>query len=304
MKKKFDILGLGCIAIDEILYVANYPRADGKVEVLRRERHCGGLCTTALVAAARLGAQCAYAGMLGADDDSRFIEDALRRERVDVSHVVRNVKAGPVRSVIVVDENRQTRTIFYEARNLTGAHPARPSRATILSSRVLLVDRFGIPGMIRAASIARQNGVPVVADFESSDVPRFRELLALVDHLVISRGFASVLTGERTPATAAMKLWSRARTAVVVTCGSSGCWHLGGVHKRPKHRAAFRVNTVDTTGCGDVFHGAYATALARGMSLEERVGFASAAAALKSTGRGGQSAIPDLEAVQRLMAEK
>jgi len=304
MKKKFDILGLGCTAIDDSLYVTSYPRADGKVEVLQRERHCGGLCATALVAGARLGARCGYAGTLGDNDDSRFVEDTLRRERVDVSHVVRSRRAGPVRSVIIVDENRRTRTIFYETKNCTGAHPARPARETILNTRVLLVDRFGVHGMIRAARIARQNGIPVVADFETSEVPRFRELIKLADHLVISKGFALALTGERTPALAAMELWNRTRAAVVITCGSSGCWYLDCIRIRPKHMAAYRVKTVDTTGCGDVFHGAYATALARGMLLEERVRFASAAAALKSTGQGGQSAIPDLKAVQRLIEEK
>src|SRR5215212_2439199 len=96
--KQFDVIGLGCAAVDDILYVERYPRADAKVRVLRRERHCGGLTVTALVAAARLGARCAFAGTLGFDDGSEFVLEKMRREGVDVRYAVRREDAGPVRS--------------------------------------------------------------------------------------------------------------------------------------------------------------------------------------------------------------
>ncbi len=61
----FDILGLGCTAVDDLLYVEHYPAADSKVRIRRQERQGGGLTGTALVAAARMGARCQYAGGLG-----------------------------------------------------------------------------------------------------------------------------------------------------------------------------------------------------------------------------------------------
>ncbi len=292
MKNSFDVLGLGVTAVDDILYVPNYPPADGKVEVRLRERHCGGLCATALVAAARLGATCAFAGTLGADDGSRFVLDTLKREKIDTRHVIRRSDAGPVRSVIVVDESRRTRNIFYDTQQALGADLKRPAKALIFRARVLLVDRFGIPGMIRAAKIARAAGVPVVADFESSHLPRFAELLALSDHLIVSHGFATAVTGAKTPAAAAAKLWRPNRRAVVITCGADGCWFTDGL--KDQYLPAFRVKAIDTTGCGDVFHGAYAFALARGLPLKERLRLASAASAIKATRHGGQSGIPTL----------
>jgi sulfofructose kinase len=69
----------------------------------------------------------------------------------------------------------------------------------------------------------------------------------------------------------------------------------------PKYQPAFRVKAVDTTGCGDVFHGAYAFALARGMALEERIRLAAATAALKATQPGGQAGSPSLRAVRRYL---
>ena len=302
MTKRYDVLGIGCTAVDDILYVPQYPPADGKVEVRARERHCGGLCATALVAAARLGAKCAFAGTLGGDEESQFVRRTLKAEGIDTQHVVRRKEAGPVHSVIVVDEVERTRNIFYDASKALGADAKRPAREIIHSSRVLLVDRFGIPGMIRAARIARRAGIPVVGDFESFHLPRFKELLELTDHLIVSANFAKLLTGEKNPASAAKKLWRDDRSVVVITCGAEGCWFLDAATSKAKHLPAFQVKAVDTTGCGDVFHGAYAAALARGMTLKERLRVASATAALKARQHGGQAGIPTWREVEKFLS--
>jgi ribokinase len=167
---------------------------------------------------------------------------------------------------------------------------------------VLLVDHLGIDGMIEAARVAREAGVPVLADFEEIDQPRFEELLGCVDHLILSRDTACALSGASTPGDAALALAAPGREVVAVTAGAEGCWYLDCRGGRPQHQPAFAVRTVDTTGCGDVFHGAYASALARGLDLSERIRFAAAAAALKATRRGGQRAIPDRAAVEELLA--
>ena len=101
MKKRFDLLGLGCSAVDDILHVRAWPSADAKTQVLRRERHCGGLTATALVAAARLGGACAYAGVLGEDEDSAFVLDRLQHQGIDISRMIRRRGVRPVRSVII-----------------------------------------------------------------------------------------------------------------------------------------------------------------------------------------------------------
>jgi len=300
-RSRIDVLGLGCTAVDEILYVPHYPPADGKVEVRVRERHCGGLAATALVAAARLGVRAAFAGTLGFDEGSQFVLETLQREGVDTRHCVRRKNAGPVRSTIVVDERRGTRNIFYNTDQVAGADSHAPAAAVIQAARVLLVDRFGIPGMIRAARLARARKIPIVADFESSHLPRFRELLSVVDHLIISAEFARHVTGIQTPKAAAEALWTPGRAVVVVTAGARGCWYLDDAHTRAAHFPAFPVTAVDTTGCGDVFHGAYAAALARGAKLPERLAWASATAALKATRRGGQDGIPERRMVERFL---
>ena len=303
MSPKFDILGLGCTAVDELLFVAAYPSADGKARVQRRERHCGGLTATALIAAARLGGKCAFAGVLGEDEQSRFVLECLKRENVRITHVVRRPDARPIQSTVVVNERRKTRAIFFDTNHVYGADPNAPTEKMIRSTRVLLVDSFGIKGMIRAAGIARAAGIPVVADFESSDLPGFSKLLGLVDHLILSAGFACKLTGAKHPAEAARRLWTKDRQAVIVTRGAKGCYYLASGDDTPKSMPAFKIKALNTTGCGDVFHGAYALALARNLELKGRIRFASAAAACKATQHNGQDGFPTLKIVNRLLEQ-
>ncbi|MBI4551686.1 MAG: hypothetical protein HY710_05420 [Candidatus Latescibacteria bacterium] len=294
-----DVLGLGCVAIDDLLYVESYPPPDIKIPILRHDRQCGGLTATALVAASRLGSACAYAGVLGDDELSDYAIQRLKQERVDLTHLVRRPEVRPVHSVIVVDTTRQTRTIFYDLYGVVGADAAWPPAAVIRSTRVLFVDYVGMEGMLRASQIAREAGIPVVADLEDDRSPFFARLFGLIDHLIVSRDFAARLTGASDPAAAAIRLWTPERRVVAVTCGADGCWYLTRAHHGvPQHQPAYPVETVDTTGCGDVFHGAYASALARGVEVAERVRFASAAAALKATQPGGQAGIPTRPVVE------
>ncbi len=288
----YDVLGLGCATVDDLLYVDQFPAPDVKTRVLRSERQGGGLTATALVAASRLGARCAYAAVLGHDEYSQFVAHNLQRENVDLSHIVWSKGARPIHSTIVVDTQRHTRNIFFEISGAVGAHDELPHEDVIRASHVLFLDHYGTTGGIRAAQIARAASIPVVADLERENVPRFDELLSLVDHLVISQAFAMRYTSTHSPAEAALALWNKNRQVVVVTCGAQGCWSLEADELQVRHHVAFAVETVETTGCGDVFHGAYAASLARGCKLDERVRFASAAAALKATKHGAQSGIP------------
>jgi sugar/nucleoside kinase (ribokinase family) len=299
---KFDVLGLGCVAVDDLIYVESYPQADYKVRIERQERQCGGLTATALVAASRLGVRCAYAGVLGEDPLSEFALGRLRAEKIDLTQMTFQSQARPVHSTIIVASSDHSRTIFYDLAGAVGAHPDKPAPEVIRASKVLIIDRFGMEGMIRAAKIAREAKIPVIADLENDKTPRFAELYALADHIIVPREFAVRFTGESDPPACALALAKEGTSAAVVTCGRKGCWYFSRSELgEPKHQPAFAVNAKDTTGCGDVFHGAYAAALARGMKLADRVRFASAAAGLKATKPGGQLGIPTLEQVERFL---
>ena len=204
-----DVLGLGYTAVDELLYVDAHPAADAKIPVRRRERQCGGLTATALVAAARLGCRCAYAGTLGTDELSQFVIQRLQAEGIDVSCVRLRAEARPVHSTIIVDQSRQTRTILYELADSLPPDDAWPEEQLVRSARVLFVDHSCVTTMHRAARVARAAEIPVVADLESGEDPRFAQLLAEIDHLVLPRHFALQVSGEKEPRAAAAALYSR-----------------------------------------------------------------------------------------------
>jgi len=94
-------------------------------------------------------------------------------------------QAGPVRSTIIVSVDDGARTILAEYPAVCDAHPDWPPADVIAQSHVLLVDHAGVPGMIRAARCARQAKRPIVCDIEQT-APGFEDLLALVDHVVLS----------------------------------------------------------------------------------------------------------------------
>jgi len=299
-KKSFDVLGLGCVAVDDLLYVPSFPSADGKVRVEQSARRCGGLTGAALVTAARQGARCVYAGCLGTDELSRYAADNLAQEGITTAPAPRLPEAGVVRSVIVVGRDTGSRNIFFQTEGLLGAHDSLPSEEVIQSARVLFIDHYGMRGNLRAARLARAHGTAVVADFEEASAPVFKEVMDLVDHLILSNTFALGITGEPDAPRAALALWRPDRVAVIVTCGAQGCWSVSaGAKPAARHHGAFPVKAADTTGCGDVFHGAYAARLARAEPLDKRIRFAAAAAALKAMG----NEIPRLREVEAFLGK-
>jgi ribokinase len=302
MKPKFDLLALGGVAVDDLLYAASYPPADEKAVVLCRERQCGGISAIALITAARLGCACAYGGVLGQDELSDFAAAQMQAEGINLKHLSRRAEVRPIHSVIIIDTTCGSRNIFFDVNGVLGAAPDWPPAAVIESARVLFVDWFSIPGMIRAARLARQAGIPTVGDFEQVPLPGLPVLLGLTDHLIVSESFAGKLTGAGEPRRALEKLWKKHHQLVAVTSGAKGCWYLSAENPSlPRHQPAFKVKVVDTTGCGDVFHGAYAAALAEGMNVPERMRFAAAAAALKATKPGAQKGIPTLAEVRKFL---
>jgi sulfofructose kinase len=301
-----DILGLGAVAVDDLLHLDEYPRPDSKMPVRRVERRAGGNTATALVAARRMGRACDYAGSLDPDDElSRFIIAAFEAEGVSVRHLARRPGVRPVHSTILMDAAVKTRTILFEMRDAVGADPDLPAEEVIRSARVLLVDHVGLPGMVRAARIARSAGIPVVGDLERDDGALFAELLALADHLVLPYDSAQAFTGGRSSADIVRALWRPDRSAVVITRGAEGAWYLTSEEPRTVyHQPAFKVQEVDTNGCGDVFHGVYAVGLSEGMPAADRIRFASAVAALKAARQGGQTAIPLRAGAEQFLKER
>ena len=300
-KKQFDVCGFGIAAVDDVVELVRFPAPDTKVPVLSIERHGGGQCTTALVAAARLGLKCAYAGLLGRNELSQYTISLLGQEGVEYRAEIRYPDAGPYYSIVLLDRSTGERTLLYSSVHVRPPSPDDIDENLIAGSRALLVDQLGPAGTLQACRYAQRWGVPVIADFERADDEALREAITRVDHLILPARVARELTGCSDPGDAARALATTGRACTAVTDGKRGCWFVAG-GSGVRHQPAFEVEVVDTLGCGDVFHGAYAAATVRAMTPEFAIRYAAAAAALKATRKGAQSGIPNHQQVEALLA--
>ncbi len=296
----WDVLAFGALAVDEICYVGGYPVPNSKNEVRATDRESGGLAGNVLVTVARMNLSAAYCGVFGNNELSRFSRAQLENEGVDCSACTTVEQAQPFHSFVIVDESTGSRTILYSSEGVTEPEPDTITSGLVENCRVLFVDHTASNAALRAARIARAAGIPVVADIERVENPAVDELLDISDHLIVGIDFGRAHTGRIAPEEVVDALEGASRRVVVVTAGEEGCWwrSTGG---SVAHQKAFPVLTVDTLACGDVFHGAYAAAVAEGHIPAEAVLRATAAASLKAARRGGRSGIPRRHEVEALL---
>jgi sulfofructose kinase len=290
-----QIIGLGLSALDILMRTHQMPTWEegGHMESLRFDG--GGPVGTALVAAARLGAQTGYIGTCGNDDIARLKMSFLTKEGIDTSQT--KVRPIPEPQVVFVYVNAASgeRTFgFVDRSDRDLLQPEELDKAYILSADYLHLDGFHFDAALQAAQWMKDAGKKVVLDAGKTDgklTQRSRDLVALTDILICGSGFAPNLTGES-------DLWQAGRAAlhfgpsiVVQTEGENGSYTVTAGEEF--HTPAFKVAVVDTTGAGDVFHGAYITGLLQGWDLPRTALFASAVAAIKCTQLGGRAGIPN-----------
>lgn len=284
-----EVVGFGSVTVDEFWFLGA-PLAGDKARVVRTETHYGGNVATALAACARLGTPAAFLGHLpGAARWSGIAAD-LRSHGVDLSRARTDEATDPIQATVLVDPSGE-RFIAYDDQTAVGA-PADLALEPVRAAGALLLDAYAPEHSLRVVRAARDAGVPVVADLEFGEGPAYDDLIARVDHLVLPAVYAAARTGHADPAAAVEALWTEDRAAVVVTAGADGCWFRTPDDARIRHQAAFSVPVVDTTGCGDVFHGAYCSGLVDGLPVQECVELAARAASVCAGRPGGRSQLP------------
>ena len=287
----FDVLGIGYSAMDYTGIVPRYPDLDEKVELTRFARQGGGPCANAMVTVARLGGKASYVGRMGDDDFGRFMLDQLRAEGVDTSQVVIEPGAQSQFSFIVVDADTGKRTIFWTRSEIPSLGAEEISREHVLSARVLHVDGHDLLAAAEAVIWANEAGIPVV--FDGGTARGGSDLMVdHADYAVVSHRFARTFTGEDDPEAGARKLFRGRHRLAAVTMGDAGCVYVTA--EGTFYQPLFEVDVIDTTGAGDVFHGALSFGVSKGWPIPESIEFASAVAAVKCTELGGRMGIPSL----------
>jgi sulfofructose kinase len=293
------ILMAGMSNLDHIWSVAHFPPTASRTPATGYRRQGGGPAATAAVAAARLGAAVELWSFHGDDDAGASLTRELEREGIDVSNV-RTVPGAttPVSAVLVTPEGERHIFPHRDVASLDRASGWLDERLDGCAA-VLFDGRY--PALCSAvATAANDRAIPTIADL--GDTAAW-DLAPRADHLVVPLECARAVSGIDSPALAAPGVRQRTGQVVGITCGGDGSWFL--VDGEPVHVPAPTVDrVVDTTGAGDVFHGAYAFGVACGWSPLRSAAVASAAAALKCRSPGGRTGIPTWEALQQFAATR
>lgn len=289
---------VGITVLDRVFRVEKLPAKGGKFVATDYFEIGGGPAATAAVTVARLGLPVEFVGRVGSDDVAQAIIREFDHYGVGnrFTHEVQDATSSF--SAILVDDEGERMIINYQDKTLS-ADPTWMRNVDFAKFQTVLCDVRWHEGAAYALEMAKKAKIPSVldADVTPQDIS---DLVGLADHVAFSEpGLAKfaqtddLLSGLRLAQT-------RTDGKVYVTAGADGCYWLE--NDTIQHASGFKVNVLDTTGAGDVFHGAFAFALAQGMETRETVRFASAVAALKCTKFGGREGIPDLETVKAFLA--
>jgi sugar/nucleoside kinase (ribokinase family) len=293
-----DVVGVGINATDTVIRLPRFPTLDSKVEFISSEVLPGGQVASAMVACQTWGLRTRYAGRVGDD-----FAGELQRKEFEKAGVEAHLKVIPgaqsQTSFILVDQISGERTVLWNRSDDMTIRPEDLQREWVVNAGALLVDGHDTTAAATAAGWAREAKIPVIADLDNL-YSGIEVLLEHVDFLVCSKEFPARLTGEKDLLRALPAMQKRfANRLAAATLGRDGvlAWHGERFHYCP----AFDVETVDTTGAGDIFHGAFVYAQLAGWKLGEQLAFSCAAAALNSTKLGARGGIAPLADIQELM---
>jgi sulfofructose kinase len=222
----------------------------------------------------------------------------LRKHGVDCSGIAVLTEGRTLRAIVLVDPAGE-RSIVSDRRSLSTDASLLPDRG-LEGVKVVLVDSRWPAGAAAMLERARAAGTVTVLDADGGAPEDSERLIGMADHVVFSSEGLRDFAGEGSEAELLRRSATVPGKVVAVTRGAAGSLWLidGDLVSIP----AFRVPVADTTGCGDVFHGAYALALSEGRAPLEAARFATAAAALKAERGRGWEGMADRSSVEALLA--
>jgi len=291
------IICVGNLVLDEVFQVEELPRSGIKTGVLGYEKRYGGPAATAAVAIARLGGSAAYWGRVAADPAGEAGLAALRHHGVDCDGVAVLQEGRTLRAVLVVDLQGE-RIIISDRRGLSHDPAALPNDS-LDGVAAVLVDSRWPAGAEAVLDRARAAGVVTVLDADGGVPGELQRLIDKADHVVFSSEGLRDHVGEGDPGTLLRRCAGDSGQVFAVTCGAQGSlWLVDGELVTVP---AFAVRVTDTTGCGDVFHGAYALGLCEGLAPLPAARFAAGVAAIKAERGRGWDGMADRPALERLL---
>ena len=290
---RFDIVGIGACTIDTFYLVDEFPGGEGVYESDSSVISGGGPVATALAAAASLGSRTAMFDRIGDDWRGDRILAEFKNFGVDVSGITREPDSESSGATALVRRSDGARAITFTRATCRELEPEEINAEQIANADILHLNGRHHAASMRGCDIARENGTRISFDGGAN---RYREsshdYVKQSDICIVALDFAERYTGKKGDIQViAESLFSECRgELVVITDGVNGSW----IYQHPEiiHQPAIPPNKlIDTTGCGDVYHGAFLHALSKGSTPTEAALLASQWASKTCEGLGGRSAL-------------
>jgi len=297
---RVDVVGVGLNATDTIIRLPHFPAFDSKVQLLSADVKPGGQVASAMVACQSWGLRTRYVGKLGDDAAARFQEEELSRAGIE-HHLLRISNCSSQIAFILVDEATGERTILWKRDARLKIRAEELNHGWIVNARALLIDGHDMEAATHAARLAREAGIPVIADLDNL-YDGVQVLLECVDYLMASHDFPARLTGQSDLLESLPVMARRYGCRVAgATLGRQGAIAWDG--HRFIYCPGFQVKAMDATGAGDIFHGGLVYGLLQGWPIERILEFSCAAAALNCEAIGARGGIRPVAEIETLMRE-
>lgn len=297
-----DVFGLAYPCVDFLIQLREFPDRDGSSPIDNYSLQGGGKVATALVTLASLGKEVSVIGKTGDDSLGRFIRDDFIRHDVDIDyfHMVSGI-SSPF-SVVLSDLQTHSRSILWEKGEQVSLEDIIPEFQKLKQARYLHMADANVQTIELAKKAQDVDNLNIFYDGDYWDEKTI-QILPYVDILVTSENFAREYNKQNHSPLDFSKickdLYTEGPDITVITLGKEGAIAYDG-SKHYSH-SAFDIDTVDTTGAGDVYHGAFIFGLLEQMKLPKIMEFSAAVAALQTKALGGRAAIPSLEDTKRFM---
>jgi len=296
-----DLLGVGISPVDFFVSIDEYPAPGKKINGIPDHLLIagGGPVPTAACTFAKMGGTSSVISSIGDDRWGDFIREELDKFGVRHDQLIVRKQCSTALASAWINIHTGERTIvldmsprlFIKPRDIHLAHLPKP--------KLVQVDGRHVAADLKVARWAKQVGARVMLDVGSDRNP-VDELFPYLDFLVCADDYACAYFKTRSIEKAARGFKKIGIPEVVVTAGTTGSFGIdsGG---RIARQNAYKVDAVDTTGAGDVFHGSFLYGIHRGWDLPRRMNFAAAAAALKCRKPGARMGIPSLRQTMNFM---
>lgn len=297
------ILCIGHSSWDITVPVNEYPVENTKYRFDEKYSCGGGPASNAAYLLGKWGMDTVIATSVGSDDYGTKIKKEFQDINVNTEYIETGYDKDTSLSFIIINKNNGYRTVF----NVAEERPALKKFDYDFTPDIIFTDGNDY-GAVQNA-INKYPGAISIID-AGRVTPELLEICKYMKYIVCSKGFAETVTGlkfdfanPQSLVNVYNKLQDRyPKASITITLEENGA--LYQVDNQIKIMPGLKVKAVDTTGAGDIFHGAFVYGMANNFDMEKVITLSNIAAGLSVTKIGSRLSIPSLSEVLDYYAKK